>query len=195
MNKARCGIAFLIPLLSLAVTLRAQNAAPAAAPTVANPLYTAWKGQQGKTVTFNRAESISGGAPMPGGSGSRTLPSTSVQFMLSDFSADQATVKVTTGPGKPAETLVIPAKLAPGDPAFPKPAGTEELKIGDKTYTCAKYTYSSGSKAEMGRDPQGLRGRVTVWVADGVPGGVVQRRISLTIRASYDITDTLAPNS
>jgi predicted secreted protein len=44
----------------------------------------------------------------------------------------------------------------------------------------------------MGRDGQGLRGQVTVWVADGVPGGIVQRHISLTIRASYDITDTLA---
>ena len=53
--------------------------------------------------------------------------------------------------------------------------------------------YSTSSKAEMGRDPQGLRGRVTVWVADGVPGGVVKRNISLTIRVTYDITDTLAP--
>ena len=43
----------------------------------------------------------------------------------------------------------------------------------------------------MGRDAQGLRGRVTVWVAEGVPGGVVKRTISLTIRASYEITDTI----
>ena len=84
------------------------------------------------------------------------------------------------------------ARLMPDDPALPKPAGSEELKIGDKTYSCAKYTYYTTSKAEMGREPQGLRGRVTVWVADGVPGGIVQRNISLTIRVSYNITDTLA---
>jgi hypothetical protein len=37
-----------------------------------------------------------------------------------------------------------------------------------------------------------MSGHVTVWVADGVPGGIVQRNISLTIRVSYDITDALA---
>ena len=191
MSKTHCGTLFLIALLSVGVTLRAQNTAPAAAQTVANPLYSAWKGQQGKTVTFNRTESISGGAPMPGG-GNRSTSSKSVQFALSDFTADQAAIKVTTDPGQPAETLVIPAKLMPNYPACPKSAGSEKLKIGDKTYTCAKYTYSTSSKAEMGRDPQGLRGSVTVWVADGVPGGIVKRHISLTIRASYDINDTLA---
>jgi hypothetical protein len=192
MRKTNSQISSLTALVcALAVGLRAQNAAPAAQ---ANPLYAAWKGQDGRTVTFNRTERMSGGAPMRGGGDGRTSPASSVQFTLSEFSAAQATIKVAANPNQPAETLVIPAILMPDDPAFPKSAGTEELKIGDKTYHCAKYTYSTSSKAEMGRDPQGLRGRVTVWVADGVPGGVVKRNISLTIRVTYDITDTLAPS-
>ena len=159
---------------------------------VANPLYAAWKGQEGKTATFNRTESISGGAPTPGDGGSRALPSRSIQFTLATISADQAEIKVVTDGNQAAETFIIPAKLMPGDPAFPKPDGAEELKIGGKTYSCVKYSYYTASAAELGREPQGLRGHVTVWVADGVPGGIVKRNIELTIRASYDITDTLS---
>jgi hypothetical protein len=160
---------------------------------VANPLYTAWKGQEGKSVTYNRSLLISGGAPIPGGQ--RKPTSSSVRFVLSQFTAENALIKVATLPLVEGEskTLAIPAKLTPDDPSLPKLAGTEDLKIGDKTYACKKYTYSTNSEAEMGRSGQGLRGRATVWVAEGVPGGVVKREISLTIRASYDITDTLAP--
>ena len=181
----------------MGIALRAQNDAATLKPeagaalTVVNPLYAPWKGQEGRAVTFNRTESISGGAPMPGG-GSRTLPSKSVQFKLAEFSADQATIKITTDANLPAETLIIPAKLMPDDPALAKSAGTEELKIEGKNYACTKYIYYTTSKAELGREPQGLRGRATVWVADGVPGGIVQRNIVLTIRVTYDITDTLA---
>jgi hypothetical protein len=165
----------------------------AAKEAAANPLYAAWKGQEGKTATFSRTERISGGAPIPGG-GARAATTQTVVFSLSKITADQAEITVTTDANTTAETLAIPAKLTADDPAYPKPAGTEELKIGDKTYACTKYTYTTNSRAEMGRDGQGLRGRVTVWVADGaggVPGGIVQRKISLTIRVSYDITDTL----
>jgi hypothetical protein len=167
-----------------------MTAAKTTAALVANPLYQAWKGQEGKTVTFSRTESINGGAPV---GGARPTSSSSVQFTLSDFSPSQAAIKVATDPNQPAETLIIPARLMPDDPALPKSAGTEELKLGDKTYACTKYTYSTNTKAELSRDPQGLRGSVTVWMAEGVPGGIVQRKISLTIRVSYNITDTLVP--
>jgi len=162
----------------------------AAKEAAANPLYAAWKGQEGKTATYTRMERISGGAPIPGG-GERAATMQTVVFTASKITADQAEITVTTGANTPAETLAIPATIMPDDPAYPKPAGTEELKIGDKTFACTKYTYTTNSRAEMGRDGQGLRGRVTVWVADGVPGGIVQRKISLTIRVTYDITDTL----
>lgn len=168
-----------------------QIVAKEPAVAVANPLYAAWKGQEGKTVTFNRTESMSGGAPVSG-LGSRVLPAKTVQFTLAEFTADQGIIKFVTDTNQPADTLIIPAKLMPDDPTLPKPAGTEELKIGGKTYACTKYTYFTSSKVELGREPYGLRGRVTVWVADGVPGGVVQRNILLTIRVSYNITDTLA---
>lgn len=158
----------------------------------ANPLYATWKGQEGKTVTFNRTESISGGAPIPGNSGSRAVPSKSIQFTLAKFSTDQAEIKVITDGNQTAGTLVIPSKLMPDDPTLPKPNGTEELTIGGKTYTCAKYTYYTGSAAELGHESQGLRGHVTVWVAGGIPGGIVKRNIEHTVRVTYNITDTLA---
>jgi hypothetical protein len=160
---------------------------------VANPLYSAWKGQQGKTVTFDRSVQISGGAPMRGVQ--RKPISSQIQFALFEYTAEQALIKVTTLPaaGGAEKTLTISAKLMADDPAFPKEAGTQDLHIGEKTYACKKYTYSTDSEAEMGRSGQGFRGRVTVWVAEGIPGGVVKREISLTIRASYQITDILSP--
>jgi hypothetical protein len=166
--------------------------APVEADAAVNPLYSAWKGQEGKTVTFTRTEAISGGAPIPGG-GTRSVTTSTATYTFSEISADQAIIKVQRDANRPVETLKIPAKVAANDPAFPKAAGKENLKIGDKTYTCVKYTYQTKSKEEMGRDGQGLPGYVTVWLADGVPGGVVQRKISLTIRASYDITETIMP--
>ena len=170
--------------------VKLQIVAKEPAVALANPLYAAWKGMEGRAVTFNRTESMSGGAPVAG-LGSRELPAKTVRFTLAELTADQATVKVITDPNQPAETLIISANLMPEDPTLPKPAGTEELKIGDKTYACTKYTYYTNSKAELGRESQGLRGRVTVWVADGIPGGIVQRNVMLTIRVTYDMTDTL----
>jgi hypothetical protein len=197
--KAGLAVAFLALMALAPAGGRNKGTAGAAeirkaGQAAANPLYGAWKGQEGKSVTFNRSEQISGGAPIRGG-GSRPASTSRVEFALSEFTAEHAVIKVTAqSPAAGAEkTLTIPASLKPDDPAFPKAAGTEDLKIGDKTYACKKYTYSTDSEAEMGRSGQGLRGRVTVWLAEGVPGGVVKRQISLTIRASYEITDTLAP--
>jgi len=159
---------------------------------VVNPLYIAWKGQEkGRTVTYNRTLTISGGAP-PGSA--YTYPSALMKFTLSNFSAEQATIKVTTPDFKlNPQTFVIPAKLMPDDPALPKFVGAEELKIGGKTYGCTKYSYSTTSNAQIAFVTYGIPGDVTVWLSKGVPGGIVQREISVTIKASYDIIDTLAP--
>ena len=135
----------------------AAATAPANNRAVDNPLYAAWKGQEGKTLAFNRSEQISGGAPTPG-LAARPPSTSSVQFALADFTADHAVIKVTTPANSAGESLTIPAQFSPDDPALPKSAGTENLKIGDQTYACTKYTYSTNSKAEMGRDGQGLRG-------------------------------------
>lgn len=197
-TKPRVLSALMATLALMAVALAPAwgqtRVSPATAPTTqsakepgANPLYEAWKNQAGKTVTFSRSEQISGGAPT---GGARPPTTTPVQFALTELTADQAVLKVTAADGAP-ETLTIPAKFQANASAQPKAAGTEELKIGNKTYACTKYTYSTTSKAEIGRDPQGLSAQVTVWLAEGVPGGVVKRHITLTIRASYDITDTL----
>jgi inhibitor of cysteine peptidase len=197
MNLLMFAAGLALAASALAAVIASDNQA------VTNPLYGYWKGQEGKAVTFKRSELISGGAPL---AGVRPAIISSTRYTLSEFTAKQAVIQVTndehalenipfmgsTVDAIALETLNIPAKLMPDDPALPKAAGAENLKIGDRTYACTKYTYSTNSKAEMGRDGQGLRGQVTVWVADGVPGGIVQRHISLTIRASYDITDTLA---
>jgi hypothetical protein len=156
-----------------------------------NPLYAAWKGQEGKVAKYVRQETISGGAPMPGANGGRAGANVDVTYTLDKITAEQAMIKITRG-ADTSDSLVIPAMEAVDDPACPKPAGKEDVKIGDKTYACTKYTYRTKDKAEMGRDGQGLAGQVTVWVADGVPGGVVQKKILLTIRATYEIVETLA---
>ena len=178
---------FAVWIFSVAMAFQVHVAAD----EVANPLYMPWKGSPGKTVTINRIENIYGGAPMPGG-GARILPPKPVTYTLTSLDSSGATLKVTTSPNQPAETLFIPSSLSSDDPSLPKPSGTEDLKISDKTYHCTKYTYLSTSKAELGRDPQGFSAHVTVWIADEVPGGIVRRQIGLTIRVSYDITDTLA---
>jgi hypothetical protein len=177
----------------------AANQAGAAVPgaakeAVANPLYAPWKGQEGKTVTFNRTIQQYGGAPNPGGKEAPPPASNPVQFTLSQFTPDQAVIKFAN-PKAPDEsvTLIVPAKLMPDDPALPKADGAEELKIGDKTYACTKYTYQTKSKAELGEEVYGMSGRITVWVADGVPGGIVKRQISVTYRVTHITTDTLAP--
>jgi hypothetical protein len=177
------------------VVLRAApgtSVGTAADSSAVNPLYAAWKGQEGKSVKFNRAETISGGAPIPGAN-ARPPSASQVTYTLSEITAERAVVKVVSDPNSPAELLTIPAKLAPEDTSTPKAAGKEDVKIGDHIYACTKYTYSTKSKVELGRDGQGLPGTVTVWLADGVPGGIVKRTVSLTIRVSYFISDTIIP--
>ncbi len=149
----------LMPTLGQNRGLAGAAEAAKAGKAVVNPLYTAWKGKEGKTVTFNRSVQISGGAPMPGNQ--RKPISSQIQFALSEYTAEQALIKVTTLPAAAGaeKTLTIPAKLMADDPALPKEAGTEDLHIGDKTYACKKYTYSTDSEAEMGRSGQGLRAR------------------------------------
>jgi hypothetical protein len=171
-------------------TTAATASVPIATDSAINPLFAAWKGQEGKTVVFARTETISGGAPIPGG-GARSTTTSTAKYALSEITAEHAIIKVTRDPTAPTETVTIPARMAADDPTFPKATGKEDLKIGEKSYACIKYAYRTKSKEEMGRDGQGLGGFVTVWVADGVPGGIVQRKISLTIRATYDITEII----
>ena len=111
-----------------------------------NPLYSFWKGQEGKSVRFNRSELISGGAPI---AGVRPAVTSLVTYALSEFTTKQAVVEVITDENALGnipvlgssidfvlvETLTIPAKLMPEDPGFPKVVGSEELKINDKTPT------------------------------------------------------------
>jgi len=168
-------------------SLPAPSAPPAAA-LVDNPLYPLWTTTAvGKTVTFNRVSQISGGAPVGGG----PKPTTSkVKFLLTELTPEKALLKVGADPAKDGELLIVAAKLAPDDPALPKAAGQEDIKIGATTYACKVYYYTTRSATEAGRDTQGLPARITLWVAPSVPGGIVRRQVELTIKASYSTTDT-----
>src|SRR5207248_1772115 len=110
--------------------LTVKIAAKEAKAAVANPLYNAWKGQETKTATFTREETISGGAPAPGG-GQRAANRTTVSETCTKITEAQAEIAMTVG-DSPAQTLIIPANLTPDDPALPKAAGNEDVKIGEK---------------------------------------------------------------
>jgi len=153
-----------------------------------NPIYVACAAGAGKELAFSRRESMSGGAPMPGG---RQPTVTAETWTVSEVTADHATITIATGDQK--RTLSVPANIAAGDGAAPQAGGTEDIKVGDKTYACKVYHYTTKSADELGRNAQGMAGRVTVWVCPDAPGGIVQRQVSLTIRVSYDTVETLQP--
>ena len=171
----------VLAIIMLAATL----AAPAAdhQPMQDNPLYQAWPAKEGIQVRFARTEHISGGIPMSGGSMSRSTAT----YKLSKTTPAELTIAVGE------DSFTIPAKIAPDAPGFPKLTGTADVKIGGKTYPCKVYHYTTKAAAEAGRNTQGLPAEVTVWVTADVPGGVVRRQISLTIKATYEIEDTFIP--
>ena len=171
----------------LAATCRIQSPVRAAdsKPEADNPLYHAWPSVAGTKVQFARTTRISGGVPAAKDQVSRST----VTYKLSKVTPTELTIDV----GK--DVFTIPAKITPGTPGFPKLTGTEDVKIGEKTYSCKVYRYTTRSAAEAGRDTQGLPAEVTVWVTPDVPGGVVRRQISLTIKASHSIEDTWLSSS
>jgi hypothetical protein len=150
-----------------------------------NLLYQAWPATEGVQVRFARTERISGGIPTAE-SEVRMFKST-VTYKLYKVTPTELTITVGD------DSFTIPAKIAPDAPGFPKLAGSEDVKIGDKVYPCKIYHYTTKAAAETGRNTQGLPAEVTIWLTPDVPGGVIRRQISLTIKASYDIEDTFIP--
>jgi RNA polymerase sigma factor (sigma-70 family) len=154
-----------------------------------NPCYTPWQGKLGETSRFKRTCSISGGPP-PGDS--RIVAEQKVSYTLAKLTAEAATIDVTIDGKKQTTPITIPANFRAEHPGRPKPAGEEKVTIGEKIYRCKVYRYETRSEAEVGRDCQGLSARVTVWIAPGVAGGVVRRKIELTVKATYTVEETLA---
>jgi RNA polymerase sigma factor (sigma-70 family) len=149
--------------------------------SVDNPLFHLWPSVRGTKVQYARATRITGG--VPGGNG-QVLKST-VSYEVFKVTPTELTIKVGE------DSFAIPAKIIPNSQEFPKLTGKEDVKIGDKTFSCKVYRYTTTIGAEAGFDTYGLPAEITVWVTPEVPGGVVRRQISLTIRASYNIEDTL----
>jgi hypothetical protein len=148
-----------------------------------NPLYHTWPGKAGIKVLFARTERISGGFPTTEVQASKST----VTYKLSKVTPTELTIEV----GK--DSYTIPAQISPDAPGFPKLTGSAEVKIGDKTYPCKVYHYTTKVAAEVGRNTQGIPAEVAIWASPDVPGGVVRRQISLTIKASYDIEDIYIP--
>lgn len=148
-------------VLAVAVGTWGQTGPAASAPAagkdgVENPLYAAWKGRTKlQSISYTRQEVISGGVPVPGGGG--TVSGSPLICSLKEFNGEHAVVVMDRARNALPDEWTIPAKLAADDPALPKEAGKEELTIGGKKYACTKYTYTSSSKDEIGRDPQGMR--------------------------------------
>ncbi len=153
-----------------------------------NPLFHFWPSQVGTIVQFNRTTRISGGIP---GMDDQVFKSM-VTYKISNLTPTDLTIEVSEG--NRIDNFTIPARMDPESPSFPKFVKAEDVNLGEKTYSCKVYRYQTSSSAEVGRDTQGLSAEVTVWVSPDVPGGVVRRQISLTIKASYNIEDTLAPS-
>jgi uncharacterized protein (TIGR03067 family) len=155
-----------------------------------NPCYTAWAGKPGEMARFTRTCSIIGGPP-PGDT--RVVARQTVVYTLLKRTAELATVDVTIDGKRQPKSITIRADLGAEEPGRPRPAGEEKVTIGKKTYPCKVYRYETRSEAEVGRDCEGLPATVTVWITPGVPGGVVRRRIELTIKATYTIEETILP--
>jgi hypothetical protein len=153
-----------------------------------NPLFHLWPSHVGTLVQFDRTTRISGGVP---GMEEPALKSM-VTYKLSRLTPADLTIEVSED--NRVDNFVIPVRMDPESPSFPKFVKAEDVILGEKTYSCKVYRYQTTSSAEVGRDTQGLPAEVTVWVSPDMPGGVVRRQISLTIKASYNIEDTLVPS-
>jgi RNA polymerase sigma factor (sigma-70 family) len=153
-----------------------------------NPCYNAWAGKLGETLRFSRTCSISGGPP-PGDS--RIVAQQAVSYTLTKLTPEAATIDVTIDGKKQTTPITIPANLRAEDTSRRQPAGEENVTIGKKTCRCKVYRYETRSEAEVGRNCEGLPAKVTEWISTGVPGGVVRRKIDLTIKATYTLEETL----
>ncbi len=150
-----------------------------------NPLFHFWPARVGAVVQFNRTTRISGGVP---GMAESAFKST-VTYKISQITPTDLTIEVSED--NRVDHFMMPARLDPASPSFPKFVKAEDVNLGEKTYACKVYRYQTTSSAEVGRDTQGLPAEVTVWVSPDIQGGVVRRQISLTIKASYNIEDIL----
>ncbi len=183
------GLAVLLACAAPTASVGKSDSPSSTTPTIAseadNPLFHFWPSHAGAQVQFDRTTRISGGVP---GMDEPALKSM-VTYKISNLTPTDLTIEVSGD--NHMDKFSIPAKMDPESSSFPKFIKAEDVNLGEKTYSCKVYRYQTTSSAEVGRDTQGLPAEVTVWVSPDVPGGVVRRQISLTIKASYNIEDTL----
>lgn len=152
---------------------------------VDNPLYSLWSTTPGTALRFDRTETITGGIPRPDNRPS--VERSKITYKLEKATAEALTIKIGQG------TFSIPSKLDADAKNFPKRTGSEDIEIGDKTYACAVYTYTTSlAETGTGEDPShDWPVETTVWVNPDVPGGVVRKSMCFTIKATCTIEDTL----
>jgi hypothetical protein len=167
MTMLAAGFAFAL----VAPAVRADDApadAPKDAPKVDNPEYKAWaKFKPDTTVT--REMTVTGG---PGGQ-AMTMTSTS---KLVSVDADKAVVSnqmSMMGHDMPAKDQDVLAKDV--DKKMGDPTGTEDVKIGDKTYSCKVYEITGAPPGVPAAQAKAMADSKTkIWVSDEVPGGMAK---------------------
>ena len=163
------GIVFCTAILASSLIARADD-------MIANPAYESWaKTKAGSVVKYSQASEAMGSKS----SGEMTQT-------LTEITPDAAKVEVkmtmTVAGNKmdmPASTLTIAAKIAkPASDAAAKMPKVEEakdkedVKVGDKTYSCKVSTVTSESN--------GMKTSAKTWTCTDVPGGLVKTQTSTT---------------
>jgi RNA polymerase sigma factor (sigma-70 family) len=163
-----------------AVPPKVDPAGPKELAMKSNPLFEAWRGLKGKTLTFKRKTWISGGPP-PGDT--RLASETTVTYTVADVTTDRAAIEVAEDGQKADKPVVVVAGFALEAKDVPVLKGEEEIEIGKGKKKCKVYQYQQ-------REGFPIAATINVWVADS---GVVKKTISYTVKASYFIEETLVP--
>jgi hypothetical protein len=176
-------------LCAAAVTLALAGGARGDDSTTDNPTYQSWsKFKAGTLVKYSTEVNAMGNAT-----------STETTKTLKDINPDKATVEVKTsmvvGGNKmdlPVSTEEVPAKIKKVEVASTQTAdapkvdtSTEDVKVGDKTYSCKKLVSNS--------EANGMKTKATTWTCDDVPGEVVKMEAetsgSMTASTKMTLTD------
>lgn len=146
-------------------------------PQIDNPLYLAWPAVVGTKVEFNRVLRVSGPRLVPD-----EVTESVVSYELVKITPGELTIETAAG------RFAIPARV---DPKYDLKLGDpEDVRVGDKTYTCAIYHYKTTSPVEIGRDPENQVADVTVWLNPAAASGVVRRRWVLKLDSTYTWDET-----
>jgi hypothetical protein len=165
-------LAFVVFFAALASAARADQ--------IDNPAYKAWSSfKVGSTAVYDQKMAM----------GAAMNVNTSSTSTLKTIADDAITVELSTASPAPGaspniSTQKIPAKV---DSANVKDDGTEDIKVGDKTYHCKVMEIKQSVPGRGGTTASDVL--VKIWSNSDIPGGVVQETYSIK-SGQYDIQFT-----